>query len=167
MDHAIIKKFIVFPLKSTIIFAISIGLIGLDSRIPISVSNTLTPIIAIVVMLLMTWGFLSGAVDKTYYKHMKTGQKIFFHEIYFEKSDYDKLQSMIETRNFAGLNRLHKSKRNGIKLKIAYTNDKLLCYVQLIQYVPFQFALKTKAKQLSESEADQLLNSIHEMTLAV
>lgn len=167
MDHTIIKKFIVFPMKSTIIIAASIGVIVIDKLIPGFLSSTFTPITAIIVMLLLTWAFLEGAVDKTYYKHMKTGQKINFIEVYFAKSDYENLVKLIESRNFAYLSLLRKTNKNGIKLKIAYTDDKLLCYVQVLQYIPFQFALKTKAKQLSAEETEELLNSLHETSLAI
>jgi len=161
MDHAIIKKYIIFPIKSTVLIILSIGFIELDTQLPPTLYNSLTPFIAIVIMVFMFWGFISGIVDKTYYKYMITGSKINFRVVYYERREYDRLVRIIESHNFGNLSLLHKTKSDGIKLKIAYTEDKSLCYVQVLQYIPFQYAKKTEAKQLEGYEVEALLNSIN------
>lgn len=161
MDHAIIKKYITFPLKSTLLIILSVGFIELDTHLPISLRNNLTPLIAILTLTFMFWGFLIGMVDKTYYKYMITGNKINFREIYFDRRDYNKLVKLIESHEFRNLNLLHKTLGNGIKLKIAYTDDKSLCYIQALKYIPFQYAQKTEAIHLEGYEVDELLCSIN------
>ena len=157
MDHAIIKKYITFPMKSTLLIILSIGFIELDTHLPQSLRNNLTPLIAILTLTFMFWGFLIGMVDKTYYKYMITGNRINFREIYFDRRDYNKLIGILETHNFSNLSLLQKSIGHGMKLKIAYTDDKSLCYVQVLQYVPFQYARKSEALQLDSYEVDKLL----------
>jgi len=161
MDHAIIKKYIIFPIKSTILIILSLGFIELDIQLPTTLNNSLTPFFAIVVFVFMFWGFISGIVDKTYYKYMITGSVINFRVIYYDRREYDKLVNILESHEFGNLSLLHKAKRDGIKLKIAYTEDKSLCYVQVLQYIPFQYAKKTQAKQLVGYEVESLLNSIN------
>ncbi|MDD5183956.1 MAG: hypothetical protein PHS84_01700 [Paludibacter sp.] len=158
MDHAIIRKYVTFPLKSTFLIILSVAFIELDTHLPPMLKHNLTPFIAIVTMIVMFWGFVSGVVDKTYYKYMVTGNKINFTEFYYEKNEFDKLTKIIENQDFANLNLLHKTNGNGIKLKIAYTEDKSLGYVQVIKYVPFQYAKKTEVIQLESYQINKLFD---------
>lgn len=160
MDHSIIKKVITFPLKSTLLIIISIALIELDTQLPPMLRENFTPIIAIVSLIIVFWGFILGLVDKVYYKYMLTGNKIEFKEILFERRDYEKLTTIVDSQNFTNLNSLHKTISNGVKLKIAYTEDMSLGFVQVLKYIPFEYAQKTQAKQLEKTKIEELLNSI-------
>lgn len=160
MDHSVVKKVICFPLKSTLLFALGIMIIELDTQLSPMLKANLTPIIAIVSMIVVFWGFISGLVDKVYYKYMLTGNKIEFTEILFDRRDYEKLTKIIESQNFSRLNSLRKTTYNGVKLKIAYTEDMSFGFVQVLKYIPFDFAEKTKAKQLEKNKMEELLQSI-------
>lgn len=160
MDHTIIKKVTTFPLKSTLLIILSIALIELNTQLPPMLKYNLTPFIAIVSLIIVFWGFILGLVDKVYYKYMLTGNKIEFKEILFERRDYEKLTRIIDSQNFTKLNSLHKTIRNGVKLKIAYTEDMSLGFVQVLKYIPFEYAQKTQAKQLEKTKIEELLNSI-------
>jgi len=161
MDHSIIKKVTTFPVKSTLLIILGLALIELDIQLPPMLKQNFTPIIAIVSMIVMFWGFILGLVDKVYYKYMLTGSKIQFTEILFERKDYDKLTKIIDSQNFTNINTLHKTIRNGVKLKIAYAEDMSLGFVQVLKYIPFEFAQKTQAKQLEKTKIEELLNSIN------
>lgn len=167
MDHSIIKKFTVFPKRSAILFVLSIVTIELDRSLPSPLKNDLTPLAAILVMTLLIWSFLSGALYKTYYKNLITNQRVNFQEMHYDRTEFENLKRIIEARDFYKLNKLYKSKGDGIKLKIAYTDDKSLCLVQVLKYMPFQYAIRTEAKQLTENEIDGLLSSIHQTSFAV
>lgn len=160
MDHAIIKKYVTFPMKSTFLIVLSVAFIELDSHLPPMLKHNLTPLIAILTMIVMFWGFMSGVVDKTYYKYMVTGNKINFREISFDRREYNKLIELIESHEYRSLNLLHKTMGNGVKLKIAYTDDKSLCYIQALKFIPFQYAQKTQVIHLESYEVDELLSSI-------
>lgn len=167
MDHSIIKKFTVFPKTSAILFVLSIVTIELDRSLPSPLKNDLTPFVAILVLALLTWSFLSGALDKTYYKNLITNQKVNFHEMHYDRAEFENLMKIIETRDFYKLNRLHKSRGDGIYLKIAYTDDKTLGFAQGIKYMPFQYATRTEAIKLTGNEIEELLNSIHQPSYAI
>ena len=167
MDHSIIKKFTVFPKTSAILFVLSIVTIELDRSLPNPLKNDLTPLVAILVLALLTWSFLSGTLDKTYYKNLITNQKVNFLEMHYDRTEFENLIKIIEARDFYKLNKLHKSRGDGIYLKIAYTDDKSLCLVQGVKYLPFQYAIRTEAKQLTGTEIEVLLNSIHQPSYAV
>ncbi len=158
MDHAIIKKYVTFPMKSTFLIILSVAFIELDTHLPPLLKHNLTPLIAILTMIVMFWGFVSGVVDKTYYKYMLTGNKINFREISFDRREYNNLIKLIESHEYRSLNLLHKTMGNGVKLKIAYTEDKSLCYIQALKYVPFQYANKTPVFQLERSQVNELFS---------
>lgn len=161
MDHSVVKKVISFPLKSTMLFTLGILLIELDTQLPPALKADLTPLIAIAAMIVMFWGFIIGLVDKVYYKYMLTGNKVEFREVMFEKGDYKKLKEIVESQNFSRLSSLRKTSNNGIKLKIAYTEDMSLGLVQVIRYIPFDFAEKTQPKQLEKNKMEELLQIIN------
>lgn len=161
MDHSVVKKVISFPLKSTMLFTLGILLIELDTQLPPTLKADLTPLIAIAAMIVMFWGFIIGLVDKVYYKYMLTGNKVEFREVLFEKGDYKKLKEIVESQNFSRLSSLRKTTNNGIKLKIAYTEDMSLGLVQVIRYIPFDFAEKTQPKQLEKNKMEELLQIIN------
>lgn len=167
MDRNIIKKITVFPKTSAILLVLSIVAIEFDMSLPNPMKNELTPLIAILVLTLLMWSFLSGALYKTYYKFLITNQKLNFKEMFFDRTEFENLKRIIESRDFYNLNKLHKSKGDGIKLKIAYTEDKSICLVQALKYMPFQYANRTEAKYLTENEIDELLNSIQQTSFAV
>jgi hypothetical protein len=167
MDHTIIRKLIAFPKKSAIFFVLSIAAIGLDKTLPNPLKNDLVPLVAILVLALLTWGFLSGALSQAYYKNLITKQKVNFHEMYFDRTEFENLVKIIEAREFYKLNNLNKSRGNAIRLKIAYTDDKSLCFIQGLKYVPFQYAIRTEVKQLERNEIEELLNLIHQPSFAV
>lgn len=167
MDHTIIKKFTVFPKKSMILFALSIVTIALDRLLPNPLKSDLVPLVAVVVLALLTWSFLSGALLKTYYKDLISNQKVNFYQMYYDRTEFENMSRILEARDFYKINRLHKSRGDGIILKIACTDDKSLCFVQAIKYMPFQYAVRTEAKLLTENEIDELLNSIPQTSFAV
>jgi hypothetical protein len=167
MDHTVIKKFTVFPKKSAILFVLSIAAIVLDKLLPSPLKNDLIPLVAILVLALLTWSFLLGALCKTYYKNQITNQKVIFFEMHFDRTEFESLVKIIASRDFYKLNKLHKSRGDGINLKIAYTADKSLCLVQGLKYMPFQYAIRTEVNRLSGNEIEELLNSIQQTSFAV
>ena len=113
MDSNIIKKVIAFPVKSTLLVGLSIVLIEFDTHLPPALKQELTPLIAILTMIVLFWGFISGIADKVYYKYVVTGNKIEFTEVYFERSDYDTLTTIIESQNFTNLHLLRRTNKRG------------------------------------------------------
>lgn len=167
MDHTIIKKFTEFPKRSVILLVLSIAAIELDRLLPNPLKNDLVPLVAVLVLTLLTWSFLLGALSKTYYKNLTTSQIINFCVMHYDRTEFESLKKIIDARDFYKLNKLHKSRGDGINLKIAYTDDKSLCFVQVLKYMPFQYAIRTEVKQLTDSETEELLNSLQQPVLAV
>lgn len=167
MDRTIIKKITVFPIKTGILVVLSLGIIEIDRMLPDFWQKNLAPLFAIVVLAMLLWGFLSDALNKDYYKNVITNQKINFSSLYYDRSEYGKLMEIIESRSFYKLNGLYKSKSNSVKLEIAYTDDKSICYVQAVKYMPFQYAIRSKAQKLTAHEMDELFHSVHEMSFAI
>lgn len=160
MDQTIIKKVTTFPFKSTLLIVLGIALVGLDIELPPIFKQNLTPIIAIAALIVLFWGFILGLAEKVYYKYLTTGKKIVFTEILFERRDYEKITEMIDKQNFTNFNSLHKTIYNGVKLKIAYSEDMSLGFVQVLKYTPYEYAEKSQAKQLDKAKIEELLSSI-------
>lgn len=167
MDHSIVKKITIFPTKSIMLLALSLVTIVVDRLLPNPLRSDLVPLVSILVLALFTWSFLSGTLHKTYYKNLITNQKVNFCQLYLDRTEYGNVSRIIETRNFQEINKLHKSRGNGVVIKIAYTDDKSICLVQATKYMPFQYALRTEVLNLTENELNELLNSRTQSLFAI
>ena len=82
--------------------------------------------------------------------------KLCFVDLFYDKHDREKLLEIIETGNYDAIKSVKKSRRDGILLRIAFSYDKSLCYVQVLTLLPFGYALKTMAKKLSIEQVNDL-----------
>ena len=76
--------------------------------------------------------------------------------MFYDKHDREKLLEIIEKGNYDAIKSVKKSRRDGILLRIAFSYDKSLCYVQVLTLLPFGYALKTMAKKLSIEQVNDL-----------
>ncbi len=160
MDHSIVKKHLQLPLRSYLLVTLGIVIFYFSLRLGHAHKNLFESLEVIVSIALILWGFLLGIDEKHYFKHIKSGAKICFHEMLFERKDFQKLAKIIESENFDELNSLHKTSGYSVKLRVAYSPDKSFCMIQGVKYVPFEYAELTNAKQLDAFQTDKLFDII-------
>ena len=167
MDRSIVKKITIFPTKTTVLVLLSLGIIEIDRLLPDFWQKNLTPLLAVVVLVMLLWGFLSDVLHKDYYKNLITNQRVNFCSLYYDRSEYENLINIVESRSFYRLDGLYKSKSNSVKLEIACTDDKSICYLQVVKYMPFQYAVRSKAQKLTAHEMDEFLHAVHGLNFAL
>ncbi len=165
MDRSIVKKHIHIPIAAYLLFITGVTILDFTSHLSHSHISILFSLLLLLSIALILWGFLSGMVDKTYFKHLHSGTKIYFHEMFFDKKDFRELANIIDSGRFENLNSLQKSSKYSAKLEIAYSADKTFCMIQGVNYIPFQFAELTEAKQLDVSQTKELLQLIDAFVL--
>ena len=98
------------------------------------------------------WGIFLIVARKTLYKEKSSGLIITFSEKPYDKKDTDKLMKMIKTGDFSSFQSLRETTDGGLKLRIAHTADKSLCFIQVlyldnIRYIPFSEVTQLDAEQ--------------------
>ncbi len=160
MDRSIVKKYLQLPFKSYLLVILGIVVLYFSYRQGRTHKDLFESVEIIAGIGLILWGFLLGVDEKYYFKHIKSKTKICFHEIFFERKDFQKLTKILESGNFEELNSLQKTSGYHVKLRIAYSEDKSFCMVQGIKYIPFEYAELTTAKQLDEFQTEKLFEII-------
>ncbi|NDP19901.1 MAG: hypothetical protein GZ091_02295 [Paludibacter sp.] len=160
MDRSIVKKHIHIPIGAYLLFIAGVSILDFTSHMWQTHKSILFSLLILLSIALILWGFLSGIVDKTYFKHLHSGTKIYFYEIFFDKKDFRQLKNIIDSGRFENLNNLQKSSKYNAKLEIAYSADKTFCMIQGVKYIPFKFAELTEAKQLDSLQTKELLHLI-------
>lgn len=160
MDRSVVKKYLQLPVKSYLLVTSGVVVLYFSSYLTSGHKNMFESLEIIVSIGLILWGFLLGVDEKHYFKHIKSGTKICFHEILFERKDFQRLIRIIETENFDELNSLHQTSGYSVKLRIAYSADKSFCLIQGIKYIPFEYAELTSVKQLDAFQTAKLFDII-------
>lgn len=161
LDKNIIRKYQTSPLIGIGMIFIGIGLMYADFEIAWLSKSFLSAIIIMGAMLLVVYGIIHSLLPKIYYKSPVNDQKLNFHDVYFDDREFDKLTNIIEHGQLHEIASLKKSSHNGIKLRIANTDDKKICFAQIVRYFPEQYAHKTPVKQLTQTEVDALFEALH------
>lgn len=161
MDRSIVKKHIQLPIAAYLLVVAGISIFEYTSHLSQIHKTYISSIFILISIAFIFWGFLSGIVDKSYFKHIGSGTKIYFFEKYFDKKDFQELSRIIESGKFENLANLHSSSSYSTKLQIAYSADKTFCMVQIVKYIPYKFAQRTKAKELDMTQAKRLLEQVN------
>lgn len=149
------------PIQGIIIILIAITLIVLNETVSLSMDGMIPPFIIMAAFGLITWGVLSLFIRDTKFVDKSTHQKVSFHDVFFDHRDHDKLVSIIESGKFDEISTVKKSVQDGVKLRIATTPDYSICYLQVLTYISYQYALTTKAKKISEAQAKVLFEALN------
>jgi hypothetical protein len=80
-------------------------------------------------------GLLKIFFRSSYYVYNENKMKIQRFEIYFKITEHDKLVSLLECGNIAGLKQLQLSATEGLKLQFKATKDGQFCYSQAIAFI--------------------------------
>lgn len=160
MDRSIVKKYLQLPFRSYLLVILGVFILYFSYRQGRAHKELYESVEIIAGIALILWGFLVGVDEKYYFKHVRSKTKICFHEVFFERKDFQKLTSILESGNFDKLNSLQRTSSYHVKLRIAYSEDKSFCMVQGIRYIPFEYAELTKAKHLDEFQTEKLFESI-------
>ncbi len=148
-------------LKGIIVLCLGFAIIFINSKLTITQGvSIIEPVLIMLAIALIFWGTLITFVRKTYYVHGKTGYKFHFSEVYFDNKDHDKLVKIVESDNLQEIITVKRSTQDGVKLRIASTQDKSLCYIQVLTFIPYEYALTTKAVKLSGKNIEYVLEGL-------
>lgn len=151
-----IKKIKQSPLKGIILLVVALLIIFIYNVFFYNSDSILSPILILLFVLFLIWGGISTFIRKTLYLDEYSKSKLCFVDLFYDKHDREKLLEIIETGNYDAIKSVKKSRRDGILLRIAFSYDKSLCYVQVLTLLPFGYALKTMAKKLSIEQVNDL-----------
>lgn len=151
-----IKKIKQSPLKGIILLVVALLIIFIYNEFFYNSDSILSPILILLFVLFLIWGGISTFIRKTLYLDEYSKSKLCFVDQFYDKHDREKLLEIIETGNYDAIKSVKKSRRDGILLRIAFSYDKSLCYVQVLTLLPFGYALKTMAKKLSIEQVNDL-----------
>ena len=151
-----IKKIKQSPLKGIILLVVALLIIFIYNEFFYNSDSILSPILILLFVLFLIWGGISTFIRKTLYLDEYSKSKLCFVDLFYDKNDREKLLEIIETGNYDAIKSVKKSTHDGILLRIAYSYDKSLCYVQVLTLLPFGYALKTMAKKLPMEQVNDL-----------
>lgn len=151
-----IKKIKQSPLKGIILLVVALLIIFIYNEFFYNSDSILSPILILLFVLFLIWGGISTFIRKTLYLDEYSKSKLCFVDLFYDIHDREKLLEIIETGNYDAIKSVKKSRRDGILLRIAFSYDKSLCYVQVLTLLPFGYALKTMAKKLSIEQVNDL-----------
>ena len=151
-----IKKIKQSPLKGIILLVVALLIIFIYNEFFYNSDSILSPILILLFVLFLIWGGISTFIRKTLYLDEYSKSKLCFVDLFYDKHDRVKLLEIIEKGNYDAIKSVKKSRRDGILLRIAFSYDKSLCYVQVLTLLPFGYALKTMAKKLSIEQVNDL-----------
>lgn len=148
------------PLQGIVIILIAIALIVLNETASFSSNGMIPPFIIMVAFGLITWGVLNVFIRETKFVDKSTHQKVNFHDVFFDHRDHEKLVRVIESGKFDEISSVKKSVQDGVKLRIASTPDYSICYLQVLTYISYHYALTSEAKKISEAQARMLFEAL-------
>lgn len=160
LEKNVVKKVKKSPFKGILLILIGIACMFIPQMIPTSANSFIEPLLIMLSLIFIIWGFLAAIILKTNYVNSETNQKIVFKEVYFDELESEKLINMIVTGNFNEIKKLKSTVDRGVKLRLAFTTDRTFCFVQALKYIPFEYVIKTNAVQLSQDNANMLLDSV-------
>lgn len=170
-NNSTIEKFLennktVKTQKNTLIPGIILILAGivcivLHSIINHSTQSIISPILILLIIVFLSWGLLKIFIRKTIYKDLSTGQQFKFTEIHYDNNDLGKVVRIANSGAYNELSDLAQSQtQKGLMMKIAALNDRSKCYVQVLNYVPFEYVSSTEVLELTSDQANKLYKAI-------
>lgn len=160
MDHSVVIRRLEINILSYVLILSGIILLIFAAQQAHNHKDLVESFLLLAGICILLWGFLSGINEKYHFKHKLSGNKILFHEMYFDKNDFHSINEMIENANFNGLSSYSGSTERNFKLVIAYTPDLSFCMVQGVKFIPFDFSVLTITKQLNVEQASELFKQL-------
>lgn len=156
-----IQKIRKSPLQGIIIILVAIALIILNEKLSFITSvGIIPPFIIMAAFGLITWGVLSVFIRDTTFVDKNTHKKVSFRDVFFDKRDYEKLILLLDAGRFEEISTVKRSTQDGVKLRIATTPDFSVCYVQVLTFISYHYALTNQAKKITEEQAKVLFEAI-------
>lgn len=148
-------------LKGIVLLVLGFLIMFINSKLTITQGVSIVePILIMVGIVFIIWGALITFIRKTYYVHGETGLKFLFSEVFFDNKDHDKLVKIVESENLQDIATVKRSTQDGVKLRVATTHDKSICYIQVLTFIPYEYALTTKAIKLSKENIHHIFNGL-------
>ena len=148
-------------MKGIILLVIGFLIMFINSKLTITQGvSIIEPFLIMVGIIFIIWGALITFIRKTYYIHGDTGHKLHFSEAFFDNKDHDKLVRIVESENLQDITTVKRSTQDGVKLRVATTHNKDVCYIQVLTFIPYEYALTTKAIKLSGANINYVFNGL-------
>lgn len=160
MENNVVKKVKKSPVSGIILILLGIACIFIPAIVSTSAISIIEPLLIMLSLIFIIWGFLAIMILPTSYVNSQTKQKIVFKDVFFDQQESDKVIGIIDSGNYSEVKKLKNAVDRGIKLRVAYTPDRTICFVQALKYIPFEYVIKTNAVQLFPNDANLLLDSI-------
>lgn len=160
MNINIIRKQKVSPLQSLLIFTLGIVFLLLSSFIEFDSQSIFPPMLILLSFALTLWGLLGFIFRKKVYINSMNNQKLVVSETLFDVKERDKLVRIMATKNYGELKNLMISTHDGLKLRYFTTKDGMLCFSQVIAYVPYEFVRITDVQTHSGDDAQSFITSL-------
>ncbi|MBP1676615.1 MAG: hypothetical protein H6Q20_1174 [Bacteroidetes bacterium] len=156
-----VKKSVASPLVGIVLILFGVSCVIINSIVPAEAGSILSPLLIMLTIAFIIWGLLKAFIRKTIYTDLSKNQKIRFTEIFYDNKDHDKLIRIVTTGAYDEIASVRKSTQDGVKLRVASTPDKSICYVQVLTYIPYEYALSTEAIKLTGDQTEKLFASVH------
>ncbi len=148
-------------LKGIILLVLGFLIMFINSKLTITQGvSIIEPILIMVGIVFIIWGALITFIRKIYYVDSVTGQKYHFTEVFFDNKDHDKLVRIVESEDLQDIVSVKRSTQDGVKLRVASTHDKSTCYIQVLTFIPYEYALTTRAIKLSGANINHVLSGL-------
>lgn len=165
IENNAIKRIIEFPVRGYLIILTGVFLFVIYIFTESTKYSFICPFLIIAGVFLIMWGSMDTFVPHIYYKDTRTGELIRFSEVFFDKTEHSKLVEILELDRIEEINTLRRSNGNlGVKLKLAMNSDKSICLVQVLKFVEYDFAIRSKVKQLTRQQAELLIALVFQTT---
>ncbi|MDD3194811.1 MAG: hypothetical protein PHU68_03310 [Paludibacter sp.] len=106
------------------------------------------------------WGILATFIRRRFYLHVPSNSKILFKDVFFEAEHYLKINKIVENGSYLDLAKIPQTIDKGVKLRVAYTAGKTICYVQLLKYVPYEYEVQSEAIELTADQTAAIFNAL-------
>lgn len=148
-------------MKGIILLVLGFVIMFINSKLTITQGESIIePMLIMLGIMFIIWGALITFIRKTNYIDAETGHKYHFTEVFFDNKDHDKLVRIVESENLQDIASVKRSTQDGVKLRVASTHDKTVCYVQVMTFIPYEYALTTRAIKLSGANTNHVLNGL-------
>lgn len=159
-DSNILRKVKKSPLQGALLIAIGFLFLLLNLKADWQSAQFVSPSLITLSAIFILWGGMTLIFSKRYYVTADTRQKIKTYELYFDGKERDKLVRIMKNGTLEELKTLHTSTHDGLKLKIMTTKDSMLCYSQIVTFVPYEYVNVTEVKLNTPAEAHILQEMI-------
>jgi hypothetical protein len=152
---------IVYKTKKSIVAGLLFILAGIGCFVPLSIfswapHNMVPQFLIVLGTIGLTVGLFKTFIRKEFFVATASQQPFKSFEINFEITETGKLVNLCNTRKITDIHTLKRSLSGGLKLRVLSTQDRELCFSQVIGFESLEHAMLTPPVQHSKQEADYL-----------